>query len=399
MTKKKILMLGGAYSQIPAIQYAKQAGYHVITCDYLPDNPGHKYADEYHNVSTTDQDGVLKIARKLGIDGVVAYASDPSAPTAAFVSDAMGLPGASYKSVRKLAEKDLFRSFLQNNGFNSPRYISIHDYLAVPDLAQIRYPCFVKPVDNSGSKGLSFVYSQESIRDAVNYAKTFSRNNKVIIEEYIDTPFNQLHGDGFVLDGELIFLGLGDQHFSGFAPFSTTYPSTTSENISNKVREETNKILKAVGFKNGAINVEVRITEANEIFVIEIGPRCGGNYVPQLMQCGTGFDEVRSIVELAIGNKHLIKAPSNEKNFCLQYIIGSKKEGVFLGLEFSDYFKNRLQIEFIHKKIGDIVKTYKNSTDVIGVVIAKFANAEELKTVINNIELHVRVVLAERNHK
>ena len=86
MTAKKVLMLGGAMQQIPAIQHAKSLGLHVITCDYLPENPGHKFADEYYNVSTTDLDGVLSLAQKLRIDGIVAYASDPAAPTAAYVS-------------------------------------------------------------------------------------------------------------------------------------------------------------------------------------------------------------------------------------------------------------------------------------------------------------------------
>ena len=45
---KKILILGGTYFQIPAIRYAKSKGYYVVTCDYLPNNPGHKLADEYY---------------------------------------------------------------------------------------------------------------------------------------------------------------------------------------------------------------------------------------------------------------------------------------------------------------------------------------------------------------
>lgn len=39
---KKILFLGAAPSQIPPIKYAKSQGYYVITCDYLPENPGHE---------------------------------------------------------------------------------------------------------------------------------------------------------------------------------------------------------------------------------------------------------------------------------------------------------------------------------------------------------------------
>lgn len=37
---KKILLLGGANTQIPSILTAKKMGYYTITCDYLPDNPG-----------------------------------------------------------------------------------------------------------------------------------------------------------------------------------------------------------------------------------------------------------------------------------------------------------------------------------------------------------------------
>lgn len=61
--QKRVLFLGGAYAQIPIIQEAKNRGWYIITCDYLPDNPGHKLADEYYNVSTTDFQGVLELAK------------------------------------------------------------------------------------------------------------------------------------------------------------------------------------------------------------------------------------------------------------------------------------------------------------------------------------------------
>ena len=45
------------------IKAAHDLGYYVITCDYLPDNIAHKYADEYHNVSIIDKEAVLALAR------------------------------------------------------------------------------------------------------------------------------------------------------------------------------------------------------------------------------------------------------------------------------------------------------------------------------------------------
>ena len=50
---ERLLILGGTYFQIPAIKYAKDRGYYVITCDYLPVYPGHKLADEYYYVRST----------------------------------------------------------------------------------------------------------------------------------------------------------------------------------------------------------------------------------------------------------------------------------------------------------------------------------------------------------
>lgn len=70
---KKIMILGGNHVQMTAIRAAKEQGYYVITVDYLPNNPGHKLADEYHNVSTIEKEAVLTLAKKLGIDGIVTH--------------------------------------------------------------------------------------------------------------------------------------------------------------------------------------------------------------------------------------------------------------------------------------------------------------------------------------
>jgi len=387
---KKILMLGGAHSQIPAIKYAKDAGYYVITCDYLPNNPGHEYSDEYYNVSTTDKEGVLALARKLEIDGVVAYASDPSASSAAYISEALNLPGASYKSVQILAEKDRFRDFLNKNGFNSPKHFSISSIDQLNDFSMSSFPVFVKPVDSSGSKGITKVESITELINAFEYAMNYTRCKRVIIEEYIETPYNQLHGDGFIYKGELVFLGLCDHHFKNAVPISSTYPSKIIKAQTHRIKKEVSRLIQLVGFENGAINVEVRITEEDKLYIMEIGPRSGGNYVPQLMQCGSGFREVAAIVETAMGNVPEVIV-NTENNFCLQYIIGTDESGIFLKISFSERFKDKVQMLYLHKNPGEVISSYKDSSNVLGVLIAKCEDADELEDTINKIKEHVKV--------
>ena len=84
---KKLLLLGGSAQQIIAIKKAKELGYKTILCDYLKDNPGQYVADVFYQESTTDKQKILEIAKKECIDGIVAYASDPAAPSAAYVAE------------------------------------------------------------------------------------------------------------------------------------------------------------------------------------------------------------------------------------------------------------------------------------------------------------------------
>ena len=116
------MLLGGLRYLLPVIDAAHSLGYHVITCDYLPDNIAHRYSDEYCNISIIDKDAVLEAAERLHIDGIMSFAVDPGVVTAAYVQEKLGLPQAGpYESVCILQNKDRFRKFLTDNGFNVPK--------------------------------------------------------------------------------------------------------------------------------------------------------------------------------------------------------------------------------------------------------------------------------------
>ena len=122
--QKKIMLLGGSRQQVVAIEAAKQAGFYTVLCDYLQDNPGQFVADKFYQVSTTDVEALLKVAKEENIDGVLAYASDPAALPAAIVADKLRLPTNSVQCVEILGVKHKFRSFLKENGFAYPNYVS-----------------------------------------------------------------------------------------------------------------------------------------------------------------------------------------------------------------------------------------------------------------------------------
>lgn len=74
---KKLLILGGSRYIIPAIKAAHQLGVYVVSCDYLPDNMGHRYSDEYHNISIIEKEKVLELAGRLHVDGILSLQQIP----------------------------------------------------------------------------------------------------------------------------------------------------------------------------------------------------------------------------------------------------------------------------------------------------------------------------------
>lgn len=395
---KKVLLLGGAPSQIPSIKKTKELGYYAITCDYLQDNPGHKFADEYYNISTTDKEAVLELAKNLNIDGIVCYASDPAAPTAAYVAEKMGLPGHPYKSVEILSNKDLFRKFLAENGFNTPKakgYISLND--AQNDIKFFKFPVMVKPVDSSGSKGITKITEVSELETAFNYALSFSRAKRVIIEEYIEAEGCQITGDCLSNKGKFVFGAFANQHYdkqvkNPFTPVGASWPYLGPKNIHQRIFDEIQKVLTKLHMQSGAYNVEVRIDKDQNIYLMEVGPRSGGNMMPQVIQYSTGVDMVEYVIKSAVGEDldNIVQVEPNK--FWAYYALHSTKDGIYDGLSFDKYFEKNNLVELnLSMSPGDKITSMTGSNGAIGIMILKFETKEEMFEKMDNMGKYVQV--------
>ena len=347
-------------------------------------------------MSTTDFESVLKVAKTTKPDFIVAYASDPAAPTASWVSEQLGLPSNSYKSVQTLAEKDLFRKFLKENGFNTPNAVSIEEKEDIEKIKELEFPIIIKPTDSSGSKGVTRVDKEEEKIKAVEYALKFSRNKRVIAEEYIDSNGNQLQGDGFVENGKLMFSYLGDHHYNKginpFVPYSTTWPSQISDCELKLVNKELSRAIELSGFKNGAINIEVRINKDGDIYIMEIGPRSGGNFVPQVINYSTGFNMVEGILKNING-----EAITIDNNFQTKpsayYVIHSPIDGLLDSVVIKDELKPFVKENHQYIHPDGQVKSFQGANAAIGILLLTFSTIKEMNYYISNMDEFVVVNL------
>lgn len=396
---KKILMLGATHFQIPAIKYAKEAGYYVITADYKPDNPGHKFGDEYFNVSTINREEILKLSEELNIDGILSYASDPGAPTAAYVAEKMNLPGNPYDSVLTLQRKDLFREFLEEHKFNVPESDSFSDIEKAKEFANElfskRKNIIVKPIDSSGSKGVTSVEDFIDFDKAFLHAQNFSLSGKVIIEEFIQKKSYQMDGDGFVWNGKLAFSCFGTQHNDHechpHVPVGISFPYVANETIQEEARKQVDRIMHLLDMKVGGLNIEFITDESDEIYLLEIGPRSGGNLIPEVIKYATGVDLIAYSVEGALGKdcSDLNQIPTN--GYYSSYILHAIQDGIVKDVVISDDIMNKIVQENIMVENGDIVEKFSGSHHTLGTFIMKFDNHDEMLKKLDNMNKHIKI--------
>lgn len=397
MSRRRILILGGSKFQVPLIRRAKERGLHVTTCDYLPANPGHRLGDEYHDVSTTDLDGVLALARRIGIDAIASMSSDPAMPAVAHVAEALGLPGPSPRAIAALTSKDAFRRLLSDHGLPVPEFRVVADtdgaaagqFAAALAASPARR--IVKPVDSCGSKGVAVVEPQDDAAAALRNALAHSRAGRCIVERYVDGA--QLHGDGYLRRGRLIHHYLGDHSFFGgppvVIPVLTLWPSRQPAAVIAEVARQVEAIAQASGYLDGPLNIEARVTPEGEVFVVEIGPRGGGDYMPIIQHRLTGFDFVARVLDDALGDGSGDEPAPTRKGIGACYTLHADRDGTYGGLRVSDAIRGSVFLLEAFTQEGEPVFRHSSSNTSLGVAGLEFDTLSERDRLMGDVRSHL----------
>lgn len=110
---------------------------------------------------------------------------------------------------------------------------------------------------------------------------------------------------------------------------------------------------------------------------MEIGPRNGGNCIPEVIHNYTGVNMVGLAVEAAMGNCLTIQPLKNEKYYAY-YALHSSKKGQYNGFELSPNFKGRITQSYIFKELGDAVGAFHGSNATIGIILLEFDLKEDM---------------------
>lgn len=401
---KKLLVLGGAKAQVQLIQAAKNEGYFVILCDYTDTNPGIVLCDKHYKINYMDTNAVLKIAKEEAVDGCISN-SEYAMETVSMVCDLLNLNGNSSESLERINDKNKFRKLQKELGLYVPKSFITTSFEESKKYAlEMNYPVVIKPDKSSGSRGTTVV---EKLSDFSKYEQNwkecfdFSRNNKVIIEEFVKMPsLYVIEGDIFVYNELILFNGIFTTKRSMLRPLlPMTYscPVILDENHLSRFKNDVERIVKKSGITFGELNVEAYFTENDNLFFIEINARQGGNGIPEMIKKHSGIDYSKLLVTCAVVDSNYLQFVMNNpmstriitRHAMFWAPVSGQKEGIYKGV----YIDNEIEkfvtsIKEICTK-DSLIRPCKNGTDYLAIIDLEFENENQQKEIFENIESYI----------
>jgi len=388
--RKKLLIAGGGYADIPLIQAAKALGFYVITSGNRPDDLGHHYSDECRLEDFSNKQAMLKLAQDLHIDAICACCNDFSALSSAYVADQMGLPGHDpYETAKIIHHKDLYRIFAIEHGIPSPSaegFLTIEE--ALHALHRFQFPVIIKPVDLTGGKGISTVMRVEDAKKALKTAFQISRVKRVVIEEFI---VGSRHGlTTFLRDGQVVFHFNDNEHYylNPYLVSAASAPGNVPTAAVEKLCKTAERIAYLLSLKTGIFHIQY-ILRKNEPIIVEICRRAPGDLYIKFVQHATGVGYPAFIVKAAAGMDCGDLAQVTSKGYFTRHCIMTSRTGDIRGVSIDPSVQANIIDQFMWWNAGDQVDDFL--THKLGIVFLKFNSMSEMLQKTEKMQELIRV--------
>ena len=303
LSGKRLLLVGGIGSCSDLIGLAHRNGVFIGVADYNKNTSVKRIADAAYDVNALDIDAIAELCRKEKYDGVISNFNDMLSPYVTQVAEKLQLYAPyTVEQLRMSTDKKYFKDMCIRYGVPVPREYTIS---AIADIveAQIDYPVIVKPVDGSGSKGITVCRNAEELEEGFRKAETASRSGKVIVEDYI--PDDEINVTYIIQDGDVQLAAIHDRYFNTTqtdvvrVPDMYIYPSRYTSIYLEKYNDLVINMLKGIGLQNGSLFMQACVRN-NEVYFYEAGMRLNGCKTYQILELENDYNTFEHLMNLAL---------------------------------------------------------------------------------------------------
>ena len=396
---KKLLVLGSTKLICTIVQKAKDMGIYTIVTDNRPFEkaPAKQLADAWYNIDFSDIDAIVRLIRQEKIDGVLTGFTDSYMPFYLKICQEAGLP--CYGDSRQIdiaTDKSVFKQACIDAGvpvIPGLTATSLED--AVSFAAVNGYPLMLKPVDNSGSRGVIKCDGPEMLASAFAYALSFSASGRVIVEKYLDC--DNIAVSYFAANGEICLSTTDDRWMykseeSGSSVSSySEYPSRYTDRYLAEVNEAVIGMLHKNGFRNGMVSLQAFVDKSSFYFCeMCFRPSGGQHYL--LTEDQNGIDQLALLIKYAVCGDCASdwdadkETPYFRDHCAMLRIIGIPNNTIAKMEGFETILSNpRVLRANASLTVGTEIGKSGTTAQVIGSILYKFTKEENAWDVANEI--------------
>ena len=273
-----------------ARKYATEIIYVTDRCHQLEDPWGDRAIAVRFESAQPAAASVIEALKGESIDGILALGDSPSV-AAAYVARELGISYNHPVAVEACRSKLRMREVFRETGLKTPWFRAINlEPLPEPTLLGISYPCVLKPLSLSASRGVirannrdEFIAAAQRIRKLLESpeirATREAHLDQILVEGYI--PGREAAVEGLLTDGVLKILAIFDKPDPLEGPYfeETIYvtPSSLSESQQLVIQKCAQDCARAIGLTRGPVHAEFRISGEGladeQVWPLEIAAR------------------------------------------------------------------------------------------------------------------------------
>lgn len=398
LTGKKLLILGGNAPSIDIVEAAKRLGVYTIVTDWYDTkrSPAKLVADEYWNEEIFKPELIAQLIKEHHVDGVLTGFTDSYLLQYQKICELSGLPCYATKEVFETTmDKARFKQLCRD--YDVP-VIPEYDLVSFdPNTISENHKIIVKPVDNSGSRGVILCEKPEEFDHCLEFALSFSEKKQVVIEKFME--MDSISASYTIQDGVVSLSTLNDRYVhkaKGAAAVTCMgiYPSKYYDSYIEKVDGKMKNMYQKAGLRNGVVAVQF-FTNGNEYYVMEMGHRLsGGQHYTYSMQ-ENGISALECLIHFAVTGKMADYSIAEKDNarfkhtYCHLFILG--KQAKIVKFEGLDYLRNLPEV--IHliqmKNVGDMIGADGTSAQKVISLHLKLKDRNDLSRIIKDIQQKV----------
>lgn len=304
LSGKKLMILGGNRETGFLVEEANLLGIRTIVVDPNPGAPAKQFAAEHYEFDGFDVAGIVALARRLRVDGVLVGVADVLVRPYMEICQELQLPCyATESTLAAFGGKDGFKSACSKFGIRDIPGILVDSYTGSPAIRDIQLPAIVKPVDNGGGVGMQVCLQADDMERCVANALRDSKSGQVLVERYMDCDdmfayYTFINGHAY-LSATADRFTTKSQSGGSSVCLAALYPSQHTNDFLEKVHPRILELFNGVGVSNGVLSIQFFVDQGT-FYAYDPGFRLQGEAPHIHLKAINGFDHRRMLIQFAL---------------------------------------------------------------------------------------------------